>query len=41
MRDGVGEGRFQRIEGVADREPLVKDHPDDASNRRMSVLLMN
>ena len=41
MRDGVGEDRFARIEGVADREPLVKDHPDDARNRRMSVLLMN
>ena len=41
MRDGVGEDRFARIEGVADREPLVKDHPDDARNRRMSILLMN
>ena len=41
MRDGVGEGRFARIEGVADREPLVKDKPDDARNRRMSILLMN
>ena len=41
MRDGVGEDRFARIEGVADREPLVKEHPDDARNRRMSILLMN
>jgi chemotaxis protein MotB len=41
MRDGVGENRYRRIEGVADREPLVKDHPDDPRNRRMSILLMN
>jgi chemotaxis protein MotB len=41
MRSGVGEDRYRRIEGVADREPLVKDHPDDPRNRRMSILLMN
>ncbi|MBS0255330.1 MAG: OmpA family protein [Proteobacteria bacterium] len=39
MRDGVAEGRFRRIEGVADREPLVKDDPADPRNRRMSILL--
>ena len=41
LRDGVGEDRFERIEGVADREPLVRDNPDDPRNRRMSILLMD
>lgn len=39
MRDGIGETRFRRIEGVADREPLIADNPNDARNRRMSILL--
>jgi len=39
MRDGLGETRFRRIEGVADREPLIADDPNDARNRRMSILL--
>jgi len=41
MRQGVGERRFRRIEGVADRELLVKDNPSDPRNRRISILLMN
>ncbi len=41
MRDGVPETRFDRIEGVADRELLIKDHPEDPRNRRMSILLMD
>jgi chemotaxis protein MotB len=41
MRNGVGEKRFQRIEGVADRDPLVPDNPNDPSNRRMSILLLD
>ena len=40
LRSGVAEARFRRIEGVADREPLVKDNPADPRNRRMSILLM-
>lgn len=39
LRSGVAEARFRRIEGVADREPLVKDNPTDPRNRRMSILL--
>jgi chemotaxis protein MotB len=39
MRDGIGERRFRRIEGVADRELLIADHPEDPRNRRMSILL--
>ena len=41
MRSGVAEGRFRRIEGVADQEPLIADKPADPRNRRMSILLMN
>lgn len=40
-RQGLGEARFRRIEGVADRELLVKDNPADPRNRRISILLMN
>jgi chemotaxis protein MotB len=39
MRDGIGERRFRRIEGVADRELLIADNPQDPRNRRMSILL--
>ncbi len=41
LRDGLAEGRFARIEGVADREPLITDNPADPRNRRMSILLMD
>ncbi|MFM5917214.1 MAG: flagellar motor protein MotB [Novosphingobium sp.] len=40
MADGVGEARFRKIEGVADREPLVQGNPMDPRNRRISILLM-
>jgi chemotaxis protein MotB len=40
LRDGIAEARFRRIEGVADRELLVKDRPQDPRNRRISILLM-
>lgn len=40
MADGIGEARFRKIEGVADREPLVRDKPGDPRNRRISILLM-
>jgi chemotaxis protein MotB len=40
MRRGVGETRFRKIEGVADREPLVRANPADPRNRRISILLM-
>lgn len=41
MREGVAQSRFLRIEGVADRELLVKDDPADPRNRRISILLTN
>jgi chemotaxis protein MotB len=40
IRTGIAEERFRRIEGVADRELLIKDHPEDPRNRRISILLM-
>jgi chemotaxis protein MotB len=39
LRHGIPEARFFRIEGVADRELLVKGHPEDPRNRRISILL--
>jgi chemotaxis protein MotB len=39
LRGGIPEGRFSRIEGVADRELLVKDNPGDPRNRRISILV--
>ena len=37
---GIPEGRFERIEGVADREPMIADHPTDARNRRVAITLL-
>ena len=39
LRDGIGERRFRRIEGVADRELLIANNPQDPRNRRISILL--
>ena len=39
MRSGVGETRFRRIEGVADRELLIQNNPRDPRNRRISVTI--
>ncbi|GAA4044979.1 flagellar motor protein MotB [Parerythrobacter jejuensis] len=41
LRGGLAEGRFARIEGVADRELLVKENPADPRNRRISVLVLD
>jgi chemotaxis protein MotB len=40
MRFGITGERFNRIEGVADREPLIASDPHDARNRRISILLL-
>jgi chemotaxis protein MotB len=37
---GVPEPRFERIEGVADREPLIVATPTDPRNRRVSITLL-
>lgn len=36
----VPEMRFERIEGVADREPLIVETPTDPRNRRVSITLL-
>ena len=40
IAEGIGEARFRKIEGVADREPLVQGNPSDPRNRRISILRM-
>jgi chemotaxis protein MotB len=37
---GVSETRFERIEGVADREPLIAANPADPRNRRVAITLL-
>jgi chemotaxis protein MotB len=40
LSGGIPEARFNRIEGVADREPMIKDNPADPRNRRVAVTLL-
>ena len=37
---GTPEARFYRIEGVADREPMIENDPSDPRNRRVSITLL-
>ena len=37
---GIPEARFNRIEGVADREPMIRDNPGDPRNRRVAITLL-
>jgi chemotaxis protein MotB len=37
---GLPEARFERIEGVADREPMITDNPADPRNRRVAITLL-
>ncbi|KQO08321.1 MULTISPECIES: flagellar motor protein MotB [unclassified Sphingomonas] len=37
---GTPEARFERIEGVADREPLIVKDPSDPRNRRVAITLL-
>ena len=37
---GITEPRFYRIEGVADREPMIEANPADPRNRRVSITLL-
>jgi chemotaxis protein MotB len=41
LRSGIGERKFHRIEGVADREPLILGDPLDPRTCRMSILLLD
>ncbi|MGB3472036.1 MAG: flagellar motor protein MotB [Erythrobacter sp.] len=40
ITNGITQERFARIEGVADREPLIAGDPADPRNRRISLLLL-
>ena len=37
---GIPESRFDRIEGVADREPMIQQNPADPRNRRVAITLL-
>ena len=37
---GLPEARFNRIEGVADREPMIANDPSDPRNRRVAITLL-
>ncbi|WP_338665541.1 flagellar motor protein MotB [Pararoseomonas sp. SCSIO 73927] len=37
---GVAEGRIRSVAGMAEREPMLADDPQNAANRRVSVLLL-
>src|SRR3546814_11733887 len=37
---GIAEQRFERIEGVAEREPMIADNPADPRHRRVAVTLL-
>jgi chemotaxis protein MotB len=40
LAGGVKEKAFERIEGVADREPLITANPSDPRNRRVAITLL-
>jgi chemotaxis protein MotB len=37
---GIPDDRFDRIEGVADREPMIANNPVDPRNRRVAITLL-
>jgi chemotaxis protein MotB len=37
---GIPEARFERIEGVANREPIITANPQDPRNRRVAITLL-
>ncbi|MGO9377418.1 MAG: flagellar motor protein MotB [Dissulfurispiraceae bacterium] len=39
-RDGIDQSRVARVVGYAENEPLIKEDPTDARNRRISVILL-
>jgi chemotaxis protein MotB len=40
LAGGIPEKRFERIEGVADREPMITVNPSDPRNRRVAITLL-
>jgi len=41
QQDGLGATQVSQVRGYADQLPRIKDKPDDASNRRISVIVQN
>lgn len=41
LSQGISADKFRRIEGVADREPLIPGDPGDPRNRRISVTVLD
>ena len=39
-QEGLPDSRFERIEGVADREPMIVSNPADPRNRRVSITML-
>ena len=39
-QEGLPDSRFERIEGVADREPMISSNPADPRNRRVSITML-
>ena len=39
-KDGIEITRIATVVGRADREPFLKDHPEDPRNRRLSIILI-
>lgn len=40
LEGGLDIDRIENVQGKAAREPMVPDHPDSASNRRISIILL-
>jgi len=41
LQNGLSEKRIANVMGMADTEPFLKDDPYSASNRRISIILLN
>ncbi len=39
QQEGLKPGQISQVRGFADRRPRIPDHPDDSSNRRISVIV--
>jgi chemotaxis protein MotB len=39
-RNGLGDERFARLEGLADTDPFNSEDPNDPRNRRMSITVL-
>ncbi len=40
QRDGLDRGRIREVSGKADTDPLIKDNPSAAQNRRISITIL-